>query len=309
MTAAVIPAGTLIEEWGNDASGKRPLRLVIDPRAHQGFREMVTADNIPYPGFDFMIFDDGGHAEMGETNLEVGPHGGADFAQAVGLYDNLSGKTATVTGYQTVDGRQTFIAKTTLTYGEGDKGEGAGTTDVTATVDPVTDLIVREEYRAEGTTDWRTERHVIEATPELLYRMDFRNMDDIVAGYRQVRENGLKDIPFPAYGLPAGYRDLPLTWIIPYPDNRMVDVWYGKPPGDDYIHITTLDPRRYPNYGAQYLAPLDQAWIDQESFGDPGNALTEIRFGTGEVGIQIQARKDIIRQVARDLIVVGGPGS
>ncbi len=54
---------------------------------------MTTSDNVPYPGFDFMIFDDEGHSEMGETNLEVGPHGGADFAQIVGIYDNLSGKS------------------------------------------------------------------------------------------------------------------------------------------------------------------------------------------------------------------------
>ena len=303
MTAAVIPPGTLIEQRESYPSGEGPLRLVIDPRARKGFREMTTSDNVPYPGFDFMIFDDGGHSEMGETNLEVYPYGGANFAQIVStLYDNLSGKTGTVTGYATVDGRQAFLAKATPTF----SGEGIETTfDVTATVDPVTKLIIREEWRAEGATAQTVQRGVIEATPELLYRMDVENMDDIAAGYRQVRENGLKDVPFPVYGLPAGYTDQPLTWVIPYPDGRMVDLWYGKPPGDDYIHITTLDPKKYPKYGAEYLAPLDRAWIDPEGAGD----LTELRFGIGGLGIQIQARKDIIRQVAHDLIVVGGPGT
>ncbi len=131
-------------------------------------------------------------------------------------------------------------------------------------------------------------------------------MDDIAAGYRQVRETGLKDVPFPVYGLPAGYTDQPLTWIIPYPDGRMVDAMVrGRRPATTTSHITTLDPKKYPRYGAEYLAPLDQAWIDPEGAGD----LTELRFGIGDLGIQIQARRDIIRQVADDLIVVGGPGT
>ena len=77
MTAAAIPAGMLIEQLEPDSRGRRPLRPVIDPRAHKGFPEMTTSDNDPYPGFDFMIFDEGGHSEMGEINLEVGPHRGA----------------------------------------------------------------------------------------------------------------------------------------------------------------------------------------------------------------------------------------
>ncbi len=169
-----------------------------------------------------------------------------------------------VTSYETVNRRQAFVAKTRLTFsGEG----GEGTVDVTAAVDPVTNLIIREEWRMEGVTQRSVERHVIEATPELLYRMDVKNMNDIVAGYRQTRENGLKDVPFAVYGLPAGYTDQPLIWIIPYPDGRMVDLWYGTPPGDNYIHITTLDPKEYPGYGAEYLATLDQAWIDPEGAG------------------------------------------
>jgi hypothetical protein len=302
MTEAAIPTGRLIEELRSDPSDRRPLRLVIDPRAHKGFREMTTSDNVPYPGFDFMIFDEGGHSEMGETNLEIGPYNGADFAQIVGLYDNLSDKTGEVTGHGTVEGRQTFVAKTTLIFGA-EEG-GGGTIDVTATVDPVTNLIVREEWRVQGVLEQTVERHVIEATPELLYRMDVKNMNEIVAGYQQVRQNGLKDVPFPVYGLPAGYADLPLTWIIPHPDKGMVRLQYGKPQGDNnYIAVTTLDPKKYPNYGEQYLGPLDQACVDPEDEGD----LTEMRFGIGDVGVQIQARKDIIRQVARDLVIVGGP--
>ncbi len=299
MTAAAIPAGKLIEELEFDPSGKQTLRLVIDPHNHKGFREMVTSPNAPYPGFDFLVFDDGGHSEMGEMNLEVTPYGGADFAQIVGIYDNLSGKTAKVIGFETVEGRQTFVAKTTLSI-----AEGGGTVEVIATVDPLTNLIVREEYRAAGTTQ-QSERRVIDATPELLNRMDIKNMDTIVAGYRQARETGLKDAPFPVYGLPAGYQGLPLSSVVPTPDWRMVQLQYGKPSSGDYILVTTLDPQKYPDYGKEYLAPLDQAWVDSEGAGE----LTELRFGIGDVGIQIQTRKDIIRRVAEDLIVVGGSGS
>jgi hypothetical protein len=306
MTAAVVPAGMLIEEQKFGPAGKQPARLVIDPRAHIGFEEMVTAGNVAYPGFVFTIFDDRGHTAMADTNLEVLPYYvGAAFAQIVGRYDDLSGKTATVTGHQTVDGRQTFVAKTTLTFTD-EEGQGGYDVDVTATVDPVTDLIVRQEYRAEGSIDWRAERQVVEATPELLYRMDVRNMADIVAGYRRARESGLKDLPFPVYGLPQGYRGLPLTWVIPHPDKGMVRLQYGEPGPGDYIAVTTLDLREDPGYDAKYLAPLDQAWIDPESSGDLGNDHTELRFGVGGIGIQIQAPKDIIRQVARDVIVVGG---
>lgn len=299
ITEAAIPADKLIEELRFDSSGTQTLRLVVDLGGHKGFREMVTSPNVPYPGFGFMVFDDGGHSKMGEMNLEVTPYGGADFAQIVGIYDPLSGKTATVSGYETLDGRQTFVARTTLSIGAGERS-----IEATAAVDPVTDLIVREEYRAGGTTEQR-ERRIIDATPELLARMDIKNMDSTVAAYRQTRENGLTDAPFPVYGLPSGYRDLPLSWTIPFPDGRMVVLQYGKPASGDYVSVTTLDPRKYPDYSPEYLAPLELAWIDPAGAGD----LTEMRFGIGEVGIQIQAPKDVIRQVAEDLVVVGGPGS
>jgi hypothetical protein len=133
--------------------------------------------------------------------------------------------------------------------------------------------------------------------------MDIKNMESIVAGYEQHRENSLKDAPYPVYGLPPGYRGLPLSWTMPLPDWRSVDLQYGEPASGDYISVDMFDPKKYPTYRAEYLRPLDQAWVDPEGAGD----LTEMRFGIGDVCVQIKARKDIIRQVARDLIVVGGP--
>ncbi len=295
MTAAAIPAGKLIEMLESD-SGVDDLRLVIDPNAHKGFREMPER-NAPYPGFAYLVFDDGGHREMGSMNLELNPYGGADFTDIVKLYDNLQGKAVKVVGHEALDSQQTFVVKTTLS------GEGV-TTDVKANVDPTTGLVVQENWKADTSTRTIT-RHIIDATPELLNRMEIKAMDDIVAGYREQRKKGLKDVPFPVYGLPTGYRGLPLSWTIPFPDNRMVQLQYGEPASGDYISVTTLDPKKYPGYAEKYLMPVDQAWVDPLG----AKNLTEMRFGIGDVGVQIQARSDIIKQVARDLIVVGGPGS
>lgn len=295
MTAAAIPAGKLIEMLESD-SGVDDLRLVIDPNAHKGFREMPER-NAPHPGFDYLVFDDGGHREMGAVNLELDPYVGPGFTDIIKLYDNLQGKSVKVVSYEALDGQQTFVVKTTLS------GEGV-TTDVKANVDPATGLVVREEWKADTSTRTIT-RHIIDATPELLNRMDIKAMDAIVAGYREQREKGLKDVPFPVYGLPTGYRGLPLSWTSPFPDKRMVQLQYGKSASGNYISVTTLDTKKYPGYAKKYLMPVDQAWVDPEGAGN----LTELRFGIGDVGVQIQARRDIIKQVARDLIVVGGPGS
>ena len=92
---------------------------------------------------------------------------------------------------------------------------------MTATVDPATNLIIREEWPMEGVTERTVERHVIEATPDPLPhgRQEHERYCRRVPASERER---LEKRPVPVYGLPAGYTDLPLTWIIPYPDGRMV---------------------------------------------------------------------------------------
>jgi len=299
MTEAVLPEDALIEFLEFDQTGKQYLRLVIDPAAHKGFREMTTMPNAPYPGFGLLVFDDGGHSEMGEMGLQVTPYGGGNFQQLIRLYDRLSGKSVEVTGHDTIDGRQTFVVKTTV-----EVAEWCGTLDISAWVDPATGLVVREEYRTEVGGSMRAERRVIDATADLLNRMDIKSMESIVAGYRKVREESLSRAPYPVYGLPSGYRGLPLTAVVPGADWRMVRLDYGSPGPNEYISITTLDPSKREGYRQEFLAPLDRAWLDAEG----GGGISTMRFGLGEVGIQIQAPEDIIRQVAEDLIVVGGHG-
>jgi hypothetical protein len=104
MTEAAIPDGKLIELLEFDQTGKQYLRLVIDPVNHRGCREMTTMPDGPYPGFGLLVFDDGGHSEIGELTLQVGPYGGAGFSQLIRLYDQLSGKALKVTGYDSLGG-------------------------------------------------------------------------------------------------------------------------------------------------------------------------------------------------------------
>lgn len=294
MTAARIPTGKLIEMLESDSGGVDDLRLVIDPNAHKGFREMAER-NAPYPGFDYMVFDDGGHREMGSVSLQLDPYGGANFTDIIKLYDNLQGQSVKVVSHEALDGQQTFVVKTTLS------GEGV-TTDVKANVDPATGLVVQENWKWDTSTRTIT-RRIIDATPELLNRMDIKAMDDIVAAYREQRAKGLKDFPFPVYGLPTGYRGLSLFWTITAPNNSQVRLQYMGPASVNNITVTTIDPKKYPGYAKKYLMPLDQASVEG------AENVAELRFGIGDVGVQIQARSDIIKQVARDLIVVGGPGS
>jgi hypothetical protein len=301
MAEAILSAGELIEVLRRDPdTGAQILRLVIDPASRMGFREMTTTPNPPYPGFGLMIFDDGGHCSMSELGLEVYPYGGADFAHIVSLYDHLSGESAEVVGHGTVDGRPTFLVRMTRTIGEGDVV--FATADVTAYVDPVTGLVVREQWDVAGEI-MKTERRVIDATPELMQRMDIQNMQTIVEGYRQTRKSGLEEAPFPVFGLPPGYQGLELSSIFPAPDWGMVQLQYGEPGLAEYVLVTTINPQRHPDYGGEYLAPLSQAW----EIG-AGDRVVELRFGIDGVGVQVQARQDIY-QVAQDLIVVGGPGS
>ena len=72
----------------------------------------------PTPGYSIMIFDDTGHRTMDGVTLEVYPEPAsgeksASYSQ-IANDDHLAGKTATVTGAEVLDGRQTVVVETTL---------------------------------------------------------------------------------------------------------------------------------------------------------------------------------------------------
>jgi hypothetical protein len=291
MAEVPVAAGQLIEELGLDFKGQQTVRVVIDPVAHRGFREIFDP-TAPLPGFGFTVFDEGGNSEMNATDLEVYPYGGAGFEGFIGIYDRLKGQSVEVMGYETIEGRQAYVVSTTVSV-----AEGKSTAGVKAYVDVATGLVVREE-RTGGIQIPRVERRIIPSTPELLQRMDLKAMDKIVEGYRQQRAAMLTSAPFPVYGLPKGYQGLAITSIIPSDAWHMVQIRYGST-----ISVRTLDPSTDPEYGSQYLKPLEQAW--RESDG----STTVLRFSLGGMGIEVQAPADMAKQVAQDLVVVGGPGT
>jgi hypothetical protein len=302
MAEATVPPGDLVEVLQLDSNGDTVVRMVVDPAAHKGFSEMSDPESselppVPSPNLSLSVFDDGGHSEMSAIDLEIYSYGGSGFADFVDQCESLLGRSLEVRGYETVAGLQTYVVTATRTMG--DTGVPV---DFKAYIDPATGLVMLEELTGVvpggPAFSARVERRVIAATPELLQRMEVSALPPIAEGSRAQRVAALKGAPSPVYGLPTGYPGLTLTAVISAADWRLVRLQYGP-----VAAVTTLDLSKYPDYGAQYLAPLDQAWLDSDG------SLAELRFSLDGVGVQVQGPAESVQQLARDLVVVGGPGS
>jgi hypothetical protein len=257
------------------------------------------ASPCPTPGYSIMIFDDSGHREMDGVTLQVYPEPApgeksADYSQ-IAPEDPLAGTTATVTGIELLDGQQTLVVETTLSY------PGVPSTKVTANLDPSTGLRVRETWVTDSQT-MVTERKLVDPTPELLAKLEKQSIMEMASAFREQRSEKLKSLAYPVWGLPETPSDFRLLWVIPGRDWGTVRLEYEavSSPGHPSVTVITTDLTANPKDAQLFTASRKDAVAQADEGGDV------LRFRQGDTGIQVQAGKDIIRAVAGELIQVWG---
>lgn len=300
-TDTAVPPGQLLEVTMRASTPGEAEYFLLDPHSHHGYREMASP--CPTPGYSIMIFDDSGHRAMDGVTLQVYPdppsgQKSASYSQIV-HDDQLAGKTATVTGAELLDGRETIVVETTLSI---PGGPGAS---VVANLDLLTEFRVREKWKGDSQTLLIIERRVVESTPELLAKLDKQALLDMAAGLREERAQKLAGLPYPARGFAEGTASLSLLWVIPGQEWTWVRLEYQLPStiGRPAVTVITYDLTAATDAAPLFTAPLEKAQPLTEEGSDV------LRFRDGDTGIQIQSAAGASQDLAHQLVVVGGSGS
>jgi hypothetical protein len=297
-TEAAVPSGKLLEVRSGDARPSESQYWLLDPHAKKGYQEMASP--CPTPGYGIMIFDESGHRAMDGVTLEVYPEPAAgesaSYSQIV--EDTLAGRTATVTGEEALDGRTTLVVETTLSIPEGPS------VTVIANVDPETGLRVRETWTADSQTSV-TQRKLVEATPDLVAKLDKQSILEMAAAFRDQRLEKLKALPYPVLGLPGTLGDYKLLWVIPGTDWGEVRLEYELSSSPGHPSATAISTNLKANPDEAHLFTTSRK--DAVAQSDEGSDV--LRFREGDVGIQVQASKDVIGKLTSELVQVGGLGN
>ncbi len=299
-TDAAVPQDKLLEVTTRASTPGEVEYSLLDTHSRRGYREMASP--CPTPGYSIMIFDDSGHRAMDGVTLEVYPEPAsgeksASYSQIVND-DQLAGKTATVTGAEVLEGRQTVVVETTLSM------PGGPSVTVVANLDLLTGLRVREKWEIESQTRF-IERKLVDPTAALLAKLDKQAILGMAAEFLEEREQRLSDLPYPARGFAEGTEGLSLLWIIPGRDWTSVRLEYQSPStiGRPAVTVITYDLTADTEAAPLFSVPLEKAALLTEEGSDV------LRFRDGDTGIQIQAAAGTSRDLALKLLVVGGPGS
>lgn len=299
-TDQAVPAGKLLEVTAYDPRGGVSEYFLLDPHARRGYREMASP--CPTPGHDITIADNEGHREMDGVTLEVYPdppagQKSADYEAIMGE-DYLGGQEATVTGSELYEGQETIVAETTLTVPEGPS------TEISVNIDPATGLRVREKAALQSQV-YVTERRILDATPDLLIKLDKDSIREMAAEFLKEREQKLYDLPYPARGFAEGTEDLSLLWILPGRDWTSVRLEYQSPAtrGRPAVTVITYDLAADSKAAHLFTVSLEKA----APLTEEGSDL--LRFRQGDTGVQVQSPAGTGLRMARELVVVGGPGS
>jgi hypothetical protein len=297
-TEAAVPSGKLLEVRSGDARPSESKYWLLDPHAKKGYQEMASP--CPTPGYSIMIFDESGHRAMDGVTLEVYPEPAAgesaSYSQIV--EDALAGRTATVTGEETLDGHPTLVVETTLSIPEGPS------VTVTANVDPETGLRVRETWTADSQTSV-TQRKLVDATPDLVAKLDKQSILEMASAFRDQRFEKLQTLSYPVLGLPSTLSDYNLLWVIPGTDWGDVRLEYelSSSPGHPSATVISRDLKANPEDARLFTVSRKDAVAQSDEGSDV------LRFREGDVGIQVQAGKDVIGKLTSELVQVGGLGT